>query len=97
MTVTVGSPDLSTAAPPTDRQANWQGLSDGLSQAVEMAVTPVLCALIGLYIDDRVGTPPLFALAFAMFAMVANFVKAYYVYLYKTQQEDARQPWAKRG
>ena len=41
-----------------------------------MAVTPVLCALIGLYIDDRVGTPPLFALAFAMFVNNTHIEKA---------------------
>jgi F0F1-type ATP synthase assembly protein I len=95
MTVTVGPADRSAAAPPRDRQANWQGLGDGLSQAVEMAVTPVLFALIGLFIDDRVGTTAIFALAFAIFAMVANFVKAYYVYLYKSQQQEDKQPWAK--
>ena len=78
-----------------DRQANWQGFGDGLSQGLEMAVTPVLCALIGLFIDQRVGTTVLFALAFAIFAMVANFVKAYYVYIYGSQQEEEGQPWAK--
>lgn len=79
---------------PNDRRETWQGFGDGLSQAVEMALVPALFALIGLYgLDHRLGTAPLFGVAFAVFAMVGVFVKAFYVYRYKMQQEDERRAW----
>lgn len=79
-----------------DRRAMWQGMNDGLAQAVEMAVTPVLCCLIGLFIDGRVGTTPGFALAFFFFAIVGTFIKAFCVYRYQSEQfERERRPWVK--
>jgi F0F1-type ATP synthase assembly protein I len=81
----------------TDRRATWQGFGDGLSQAVEMSVAPVLFALLGLYLDRRVGTVPLFAVGFSIFAMVGVFVKAYYVYRFKSEQEEEARSWGKRS
>lgn len=76
-----------------DRQEMWQGLGDGLSSAVEMAVTPVILTLIGLWIDGRLDTTPWIAVTFALFGMIGSFVKAYYVYVYKSQQEEAKRKW----
>lgn len=78
-----------------DRRATWQGFGDGLSQALEMSVTPVLFALLGLFLDRRVGTVPLFAVGFFLFAMVGLFVKAYYVYRFKSEQEEEARSWTR--
>lgn len=80
----------------SDRQEMWQGFGDGLASAVEMAVTPIIFTLIGLWIDGRLGTTPVFAVALALFAMIGSFVKAYYVYVYKSQQEEAKRKWPQR-
>ena len=84
---------MQSGVEPNDRRETWQGFGDGLSQAVEMAVTPVLFALIGVFLDRRLGTGPLLAVGLAIFAMVGNFVKAYYVYQFKLKQEEERRPW----
>ena len=78
-----------------DRRATWQGVGDGLTQALEMSVTPVLFALLGLFLDRRVGTVPLFAVGFSVLAMVGVFVKAYYVYRFKSEQEEEARSWGK--
>lgn len=78
-----------------DRRQTWQGLGDGLSQAFEMAVTPVLFTLLGVFIDRRLETAPVFAVALAVFAVVGTFVKAYYVYRYRSEQEEARRAWVR--
>jgi F0F1-type ATP synthase assembly protein I len=80
-----------------NRRATWQGVGDGLSQALEMSVAPVLFALFGLFLDRRAGTVPLFAVAFSVFAMVGVFVKAYYVYRFKSAQEEEARSWGKRS
>ena len=80
---------------PNDRRATWQGVGDGLTQALEMSVTPVLFSLLGLFLDRRVGTVPLFAVGFSVFAMVGVFVKAYYVYRFKSEQEEEARSWGK--
>jgi hypothetical protein len=86
---------MQSRANQNDRRAMWQGFGDGLSQAVEMSVTPVLFALLGLFLDRRVGTVPLFAVGFSIFAMVGVFVKAYYVYRFKSEQEEEARRWGK--
>lgn len=70
-----------------DRRATWQGFGDGLSQAVEMAVTPVLFALLGLFLDRRLDTVPFFAVGFSIFAMVGTFVRAYCVYRHQSDAD----------
>ena len=80
----------------SDRQAMWQGLGDGLSSAVEMAVTPVILTLIGLWVDGRAGTTPWIAVSCALFGMIGGFVKAYYVYVHKSEEEEAKRKWLQR-
>ena len=86
---------MQSRANPNDRRATWQGLGDGLTQALEMSVAPVLFALLGLFLDRRVGTVPLFAVGFFVFAMVGVFVKAYCVYRFKAEQEEEARSWRK--
>lgn len=45
------------------------GFGNALSTAVELAVTPALCALIGWQIDRWLGTSPLFLLFFFAFTI----------------------------
>lgn len=67
-----------------------------MSQAVEMAVVPVLLSLFGLFLDRRFGTLPWLTILLAVLAMVGTFVRAYYAYEAKMTREEEKQPWAKR-
>ncbi len=79
----------------SDRRASWQGFSDGFSQAVEMAVTPVLFALLGHWLDGHLGTGPLLTVSLAVFAMVGSFLRAYYHYLARCEALERDKAWSR--
>ncbi|MEY2766023.1 MAG: putative F0F1-ATPase subunit Ca2+/Mg2+ transporter [Actinomycetota bacterium] len=54
--------------------------SDSLSKGMEIAGTTLVFFLLGWFVDDRLGTTPLFMITFVLVALVAQFVKLYYVY-----------------
>lgn len=61
----------------------------------ELAFAPVVLALIGLWVDHRVGTTPLFVIALALFGFGGVGIKIYYAYRYEMaghaeQLEDLR-------
>lgn len=78
-----------------DRRASWQGFSDGLTQAVEMAVTPILFALAGLFLDARLGTGPFLAVGLAVFATVGSFLRAYYHYVARMDALEREKVWGR--
>lgn len=76
-----------------DRRVVWQGFGDGLTQAVEIAVTPILFAVLGLWLDRRVGTTPVFGVALAVFAMVGVFLRAWYHYVARVDALEKGKAW----
>ena len=54
--------------------------SDSLSRGMEIAGTTLVFFLLGWFVDSRVGTTPLFMIVAVVVALVAQFVKLYYVY-----------------
>lgn len=76
-----------------DRRAMWQGFGDGMAQAVEMTLTPVLFALLGLFLDGLLGTRPVFTAGLAVFAMVGSFLRAYYHYQARCEALERSKPW----
>ena len=68
----------------------------GISQGTELAGSVVVFFGIGFGIDKWVGTTPLFMIGLVLFAVVAQFVKMYYVYssamrhLEKKRAEETR-------
>lgn len=74
----------------------WKGFGDGLAQGVEMALVPVLFALLGLALDAWLGTTPGLALTFAVLGVVGVFARAYYWYVATAEQADEGKPWARR-
>jgi hypothetical protein len=69
---------------------------DGLSQAITLVVAPLLFALLGVWIDSRLGTSPVFALVLAVFALVGVATSTYYRYLHRSAQLDEGKPWTRR-
>lgn len=63
----------------------------------ELVVSPLLLALIGLWIDRTVDTTPLFTVAFAVVGLVGACIKIYYGYMAEMDAHEAGKPWAKRS
>lgn len=47
---------------------------------MEIAGTTLVFFLLGWFVDDRLGSTPVFMIGFVILALVAQFVKLYYVY-----------------
>lgn len=54
------------------------GLGDGVVKAFEVVLSPILFALIGLAIDLKVGSAPVFTLAFFFFGIAGMVIKLWY-------------------
>lgn len=57
---------------------------------MEIAGTTLIFFLIGWFVDSRVGSTPLFMIGFVVLALVAQFVKLYYVYSAQMTELEAR-------
>jgi len=56
---------------------------------MEIAGTALVFFVLGWFIDLRVQTTPLFMIVFVVVALVAQFVKLYYVYNAQMSQLEA--------
>lgn len=77
------------------RRGLWNGLGEGMAQALELVVTPVLFALAGVWLDGRLGTAPWFAVGLLLFAILGVTVAAYYRYEARARAEEEGKPWAR--
>jgi F0F1-type ATP synthase assembly protein I len=78
-----------------DRQALWQGFGNGLGQAVELVLTPVLCGLFGVWLDHLFGTGPILMLVFGFLGVVGMALRTYYWYQAKITAEEEGKPWTR--
>jgi len=76
-----------------DKRELYKGLDDGYTHAIEMVATPIVAGGIGYLIDHQIGTMPGFTIALVVMAVVASFVKMYYVYDAEMKAHDAASPW----
>lgn len=53
---------------------------DSITKGMEIAGTVLVFFFIGWFIDRRVGTTPWFMIVFVVLALVAQFLKLFYVY-----------------
>lgn len=82
--------------PEGERRANkatWQGFNDALSRAIEFAGTTLVFVLLGLWIDSRVGTKPLFTVVLGLLAVIGLGLIAYYRYQDQMRREEEAKPW----
>jgi len=63
--------------------------SDSLSRGMEIAGTTLVFFVLGWFADSRLGTTPLFMIVFVVVAMVAQFVKMYYLYSAEMRRLEA--------
>jgi F0F1-type ATP synthase assembly protein I len=78
-----------------DRQALWQGFGNGLGQAVEMVLTPVLLGLFGAWLDHLFGTGPVLMLVFGVVGVLGMAARTYYWYQAKIAAEEEGKPWTR--
>jgi hypothetical protein len=71
----------------------WEGFSDALANAVELAGTTIIFALAGLWLDNSIGTRPLFTVALGLLAVIGLGTRAYYRYSAEMAREEEGKPW----
>jgi F0F1-type ATP synthase assembly protein I len=80
-----------------DQRDMWHGFSNALSHAFELVIATVLFVLLGLWIDGRVGTRPLFTVVLGLLAVIGLGVRAYYTYLAQIERDEEGKPWLHRN
>jgi F0F1-type ATP synthase assembly protein I len=78
-----------------DQRETWHGFSNALSHAFELVGTTVIFVLIGLWIDGRAGTKPLFTVALGLLAVIGLGLRAYYTYMDQVHRDEEGKPWLK--
>ncbi len=78
-----------------DQRDTWSGFSNALSHAFEMVATTVIFVLLGLWIDGRAGTRPLFTVGLGLLAVIGLGVRAYYTYMDQVGRDEKGKPWLK--
>jgi F0F1-type ATP synthase assembly protein I len=73
-----------------------QEQGDPIAQAAEFVVGPVLFGLLGWLLDGRLGTAPLFMVAFGVLGFVGVAVANYFRYMAKVAHDDEGKPWTRR-
>ncbi len=77
----------------TQRQEINQGVQEGIARGhggFEMALSPLLCGLLGYWIDTKLGWVPVFTIAFTILAFVTVVLKTFYVYRFNMEREATR-------
>ena len=64
------------------------------SGSFELVLSPVILALLGLWLDRAIGTTPIFTIGFAVVGFAGAAVMTYYRYGYSMRQLQADAPWA---
>jgi len=63
------------------------------SASFELALAPVILALLGLWIDRTLGTVPLFVVLLAVLGVAGAAVKVVYQYRHQMAAHDRSGPW----
>lgn len=62
----------------------------------ELVLSPLLLALLGLWLDRTIDTTPLFTILFAAVGFAGACIKIYYQYDAEMSEHEANGPWVKR-
>ncbi len=70
------------------------GLFNQSHGSFDLALAPVILALLGLGLDRLIGTTPVCTIAFAIGGTIGAFAKLYYGYRAAIDAQQARRPGA---
>jgi F0F1-type ATP synthase assembly protein I len=73
-----------------------RGSSDGLAQALEFVVAPLLLGLLGWYLDRRFGTGSVFTVTLSLFGIIGVGVTQYFRYVQQIERANEGKPWIQR-
>lgn len=62
----------------SEAASRLQGNGDGVIKAFEVVFTPIIFALIGVFIDYKLNTAPIFTLGLLVFGVVGMAIKLWY-------------------
>lgn len=79
--------------PTTDRQQELTRSLHRSHGSFELALAPVLMALIGLWLDKTFHTVPVLTIVLAVVGVLGSTVKVLYVYKAQMAAEAADAPW----
>jgi hypothetical protein len=80
-----------------DKRAIYRGVDDGWQQAIELTVAPVLFVLLGVWLDAKMGTRPLWTISLVLFAGAASIATAYVRFQARAAKHDEGKPWTRRA
>lgn len=81
----------------TQRRGLLQSFGNGLSQAFEIALIPLIFGFGGHALDVWLGSRFVFTLVLSVFGLAGVVAKLWYGYEYRMQQVEAEAPWAHKG
>lgn len=76
-----------------EKRELMNGFGNGLARAFEMAATPAIFVVVGLYIDEWLDTSPFFAVGLAMLSMVGMFLRSWFSYSEDMRAQEEGKPW----
>ena len=79
--------------PTTDQQQELTRSLHRSHGSFELALAPVLMALIGLWLDKTFHTLPVLTIVFAVVGVLGSTIKVFYVYKAQMAVETADAPW----
>jgi F0F1-type ATP synthase assembly protein I len=63
--------------------------------AIELVGTPLIFGFLGMLLDRRLGTSPLFVVTLGLFGIIGMGLKTYFEYAEKMRRHEEGKPWAK--
>ncbi len=80
-----------------DKRAIYRKADDGWQQAIELTLAPVLFVFLGVWLDAKMGTRPLWTITLVLFAGAGSVATAYVRFQARSAHEDAGKPWTRRA
>ena len=80
---------------PSQRRDMTQSMHRSLG-SYELVLSPLLLALVGLWLDRTIGTTPLLVILFAVVGFAGACIKIYVQYDAEMAEHEANGPWVRR-
>lgn len=78
-----------TESPADYKRQSYQGLGDGMSRAIELAITPAIFGGLGYLLDQKFNTQPTFMIVLVVLTLIGMFVRNWAAYKIKMQELEA--------
>jgi F0F1-type ATP synthase assembly protein I len=86
----VPSTPSKTESPADYKRQSYQGLGDGMSRAIELAITPAIFGGLGYLLDQKLNTQPIFMIVLVVLTLIGMFVRNWAAYKIKMQELEAQ-------